>query len=49
MCRLVRIEPGDDVAERVIKRIGLPRRQRKRADAGLKRRAVAEIKPGQEG
>jgi hypothetical protein len=36
MCRLVWIEPGDDVSERVIKRIGLPRRQRQRTDAGLK-------------
>jgi len=40
------MEQHEQVTEAVIKRVGLTRRQRKRADTGLKRGAVAEIEPG---
>ena len=48
MRRLARDDPGEDVAEAVVKRISLPRREIDRADAGLERRCVAEIKARQQ-
>ena len=44
MRRLARDDPDAEVAEAVVQRISLPGRQIDRADAGLERRGVAEVK-----
>ena len=42
------MEPDEEASEAVVEGIGLPRRQRERSDAGLKRCAIAEIEAGKE-
>jgi hypothetical protein len=42
------MKQNEEAAKTVIQRVGVARRQRQRADASLKRGAVAEIEAGEE-
>ena len=46
---LSRVKPGEEISEAVIEGIGPSRCQCEKTDAGLERRAIAEIEAGDEG